>query len=86
MMKYMGICNALVRLLCVLGNTTLNLYEDKRDKPKDALTSNNLQGMDIVLGNELFLVDKLTSGNDLMMRKLVPETCHRIFSPGHKPQ
>ena len=46
-------------------NQFVDLYEDKRDKSKDALTSHNLQGMDIVLGNELFLVDKLTSCNDL---------------------
>ena len=63
MMKYMGICKTLVRF--VHGNNSVDLYEDKHDKPKDALTSHNLQGMDIVLGNELFLVNKLTSYNDL---------------------
>ena len=62
-MKYMGICKALVRF--VLGNKSVDLYEDERDKPKDALTSHNLQGMDIVLGDELFLINKLTSCNDL---------------------
>ena len=42
-----------------------NLYENKRDKPEDSLTSNNLEGMDIVLSNEFFLVNKLTRCNDL---------------------